>query len=422
MRRLGHILAILITLGVAFGQTDWVRWGSAPVLPAGNPGQWDEVRCIPASVVQTDTGYTMYYTGDDGFGPYVFGVATSPDGYAWTRYPANPLERPDGWEPYAPYTPAVLRDEGTGGWVMFATRLFAGEYFDVCRATSEDGIHWYMDPSEPVFEAGPPGEWDQGNIFLPSVFEWQDTLWMTYGVLMDTLGGYILTGMGLAFSLDRGETWTRDPANPIFMPPTGAAWDRYLNDARVAPWNDTLFVMTYSGFPSLQGLPAIGVATSTDLRQWTRAANNPVLRRGYPSAWDNLFVYQPVLAEIDREMAMYYCGVNSSGIGAIGLALPAASAAPESQPAWVPDNLTLSSHPNPFNASTTITFSLARPARVQLSVCDILGRRVAVLQDAWLPSGRSAVTWDAGGFASGVYYVRLEASGQQVVRPIMLVR
>ncbi len=419
MRYCGTIFTILILLGTAHGQTDWNRWGTAPVLPTGNPGQWDDYRCIPGSVVANDTGYTMYYTGTHDFTFIPLGVATSPDGYTWTRYPSNPLTFPEGWTPYAPYCPHVMPDMGSQGWVMFAMRIEAGPFIDVCRAVSEDGIQWYMDPAQPVFEADSSGAWDHSNIYTPSVFEWQDTLWMIYSAYDNNIG---VTGIGLAFSLDRGETWTRDEANPVFIPNQNPGWDHYMIDARVAPWNDTLFVMTYTGMSNLPGLPSIGIATSTDLRNWTRALDYPVLGRGGPSSWDNGFVYQPVLSVIGGENVMFYSGVNYFGDAAVGLVVQPASAAPDNLSQWLPQEIRLSSFPNPFNASTTITFTLAQPAQVKLSVYDILGRRVAVLQNGWLPSGESSVIWNAEVQSSGVYYVKLDANGQQVTRPMMLVK
>lgn len=419
MRYFGIICSIAVILGAASGQTSWTKWGGAPVLPVGGQGEWDDYRCATASVVATDSGYALYYNGMTSTTNWLLGVATSPDGYSWTRHESSPLASPDGWAPYAPYGPDVLPDIGTGGWMMFGTRYGAAEFYDVCRAFSADGIHWWMDPAEPVFESGPSGAWDDANIFLPSILEWRDTLWMTYSAYDEV---EVIRWMGLAFSLDQGETWTRDPANPVFVPSPSPAWDHYVWDTRVAMWSESLFVMAYSGSSSASGIPSIGVATSPDLRQWTRAPNNPVLRRGTPSAWDNYVVYQPFLADLGGQKVIYYCGINSAGIGAIGLAVQSTSDMPGGQTAWLPQEIALAAFPNPFNPSTTIVFTLPQASHIQLSVWNILGRQVAVLKDSWLPSGESRVTWVADDLSSGTYYVRLDADGMQIVRPIMLVK
>ncbi len=72
--------------------------------------------------------------------------------------------------------------------------------------------------------------------------------------------------------------------------------------------------------------------------------------------------------------------------------------------------------PNPFNPQTHVLFSLAEPGRVQVSVYDIAGRRVAVLADQAFDAGSQDLLWngldDAGrAVSSGVYFVRIDGAG-----------
>jgi hypothetical protein len=59
--------------------------------------------------------------------------------------------------------------------------------------------------------------------------------------------------------------------------------------------------------------------------------------------------------------------------------------------------------PNPFGTRTRLAFSLRSPARVRLSVYDVMGRRVAVLVDRALSAREHTVPFEAEGRASGVY-------------------
>lgn len=73
-------------------------------------------------------------------------------------------------------------------------------------------------------------------------------------------------------------------------------------------------------------------------------------------------------------------------------------------------------YPNPFNMSTKIEFTLAKSARVHLSVYDISGKQVAVLASGAYSAGRYNLLWNAGqnlSLSSGVYFVRLTVAGEQ---------
>jgi hypothetical protein len=76
------------------------------------------------------------------------------------------------------------------------------------------------------------------------------------------------------------------------------------------------------------------------------------------------------------------------------------------EPAW----LTLApGAPNPIVASTRLSFTLGREARIRLSIFDIRGRKVAVLAEGSYPAGEHAVSWDARRQPAGVYLCRLES-------------
>lgn len=64
-------------------------------------------------------------------------------------------------------------------------------------------------------------------------------------------------------------------------------------------------------------------------------------------------------------------------------------------------------HPNPFNPSTTIEFTLPHEAHAKLEVFNVLGQRRATVIDGTMQPGNHAVTVDAANWASGVYYYRL---------------
>ncbi len=69
-------------------------------------------------------------------------------------------------------------------------------------------------------------------------------------------------------------------------------------------------------------------------------------------------------------------------------------------------------YPNPFNPSTTITFSVPYRMKLELAVFDVQGRRVATLLNKELPAGTHVLQWhsqNATGLplSSGIYFLRL---------------
>jgi hypothetical protein len=76
----------------------------------------------------------------------------------------------------------------------------------------------------------------------------------------------------------------------------------------------------------------------------------------------------------------------------------------------VPEAFSLAqNHPNPFNPSTTIAYTLPTESYVTLQVYDMQGRVVATLADGFKEAGTYQAPWDATLMASGVYLYRLVA-------------
>jgi len=101
------------------------------------------------------------------------------------------------------------------------------------------------------------------------------------------------------------------------------------------------------------------------------------------------------------------------------------TAVPPSPP--TPTTMMRGVRPNPFNASTTVDFTLPADGVVRLTVYAATGRRVAVLVDGFLAEGTHETVWhgrDQQGRScpSAVYFLRLEAAGRAESRRIVLVK
>ncbi len=78
--------------------------------------------------------------------------------------------------------------------------------------------------------------------------------------------------------------------------------------------------------------------------------------------------------------------------------------------------------PNPFNASTTISFDIARPGKVTVEVLTLGGQRVATLVSGPLDAGSHSVTWTAPNSGSGVYLCKVTADGSSKTMKMALLK
>ncbi len=79
-------------------------------------------------------------------------------------------------------------------------------------------------------------------------------------------------------------------------------------------------------------------------------------------------------------------------------------------------------YPNPFNPSTTISYSLASSGFVRLKVYDVLGREIATLVESFQPAGWHAASFNGAGHASGVYVYVLSCGGKRFQRTMALIK
>ncbi|MGH8014759.1 MAG: T9SS type A sorting domain-containing protein [Candidatus Zixiibacteriota bacterium] len=79
-------------------------------------------------------------------------------------------------------------------------------------------------------------------------------------------------------------------------------------------------------------------------------------------------------------------------------------------------------YPNPFNPSTTISYSLSEPTNVSIIIYNSLGQTVKTLVDEFKAVGEHSVVFDASELASGVYYYRLLTDSFVETRKLVLLK
>ncbi len=135
-----------------------------PILVQGSDSEWDDYAVSAPSVVKTDDGYLMFYTGYQRTQAMI-GLAASSDGITWTKYDdpstteapfaeSDPVFMPgeDGtWDDTHVLQPRVV--SSPDGLVMLYSGAPSvnGANMELGYAISEDGINWER-VTEPIFD------------------------------------------------------------------------------------------------------------------------------------------------------------------------------------------------------------------------------------------------------------------------------
>ncbi len=173
----------------------------------------------------------------------------------------------------------------------------------------------------PVLTLGEPGSFDDGMVESPVVWLDENTgrygmVYTAYHRIDTTTRGYKAVDrpqVGLAWSDDL-VNWERDPRSPIF----GPSDDPNSPDSHGTPgpymWYENgtyhlyYFGTTDSGYE--KGLKTMNMATSTDLVNWTRNPNNPIIKPE-GEGWRYDAIWHPNIVKVD---GIYYMFFNASGV------------------------------------------------------------------------------------------------------------
>ncbi|MDX9869881.1 MAG: M6 family metalloprotease domain-containing protein [Candidatus Cloacimonadales bacterium] len=84
-------------------------------------------------------------------------------------------------------------------------------------------------------------------------------------------------------------------------------------------------------------------------------------------------------------------------------------------------------YPNPFNPSTSISFSLKEKSRVKISIYNVKGELVKELINSELPYGKHTIIWDGKNnhhkkAAAGIYMLKMEAPKYNLIKKMVMIK
>jgi predicted GH43/DUF377 family glycosyl hydrolase len=247
----------------------------------GRKGDFDQRSIDDPIVFHANGAFQMLYIGWDGIG-YQTGLAASIDLIHWTRTalvaPRDPASR---YTKYNLALSSILRDKQLqshgeaikvdgkylGAWNAYPSAGYEEGAAVIGLATSEDLLHWQL--TDPILTPQDGASWEHGGLYRPDLM------------------------------LDHGTYYLYYNAKTGILPPgEGGGWREQA-----------------------------GVATSTDLKSWTRYKKNPILPNGprgsatyavtnpisstqpsTPDARDSRFASNPFVVQNGPDYAMFYYG------------------------------------------------------------------------------------------------------------------
>ncbi|MCK5050780.1 MAG: T9SS type A sorting domain-containing protein [Candidatus Cloacimonetes bacterium] len=115
----------------------------------------------------------------------------------------------------------------------------------------------------------------------------------------------------------------------------------------------------------------------------------------------------------DTEIKVDYINVSFTGIESETISL---------------ETILLSNYPNPFNPTTTISFSISNESKIDISIYNIKGQKVKTLMNESFEKGSHSIIWDGedetgNSVSSGIYYYKLKMNGKiEAVRKCLLLK
>jgi hypothetical protein len=163
----------------------------------------------------------------------------------------------------------------------------------------------------------------------------------------------------------------------------------------------------FMAFPAY-GLGAVSFGLyapdGTGMSYWELAGETALQKYGvqfidYESAYDGFYCTNNSGTAVDA--TIWYVGQDSiKGIltNQVGVkdAAPAAFAVAQNSP-------------NPFNPTTTISFTLAKAGKTTVEVFNVAGQRVDTILNASMSAGSHTVTWNAAKHSAGVYFYTVKS-------------
>jgi len=180
----------------------------------------------------------------------------------------------------------------------------------ICHATSEDGVHFERDASNPIFR--PHGDWTVGRAIDAEVFPHGDRLLLYFATRDPSMKIQMQGVAGAPLESDYSrDTWTQLCEASILEPEL--PWEtRCVEAATLCKHNGWLYMFYAGGYNN--DPQQVGCAVSRDGVQWHRLSGKPLLPNGPSGSWNSSESGHPgVFIDEDGSGYLFFQGNDDNG-------------------------------------------------------------------------------------------------------------
>ena len=250
--------------------------------------------------------YLMYYSIRRGSKGIAVGIARSEDLTNWKKVgeilPEADYERKGLAAPGA-----LVR----GGKVhLFYQTYGTGRRDAICHATSDDGLHFRRNETNPIFR--PTGDWNCGRAIDADVIEYKGRLLLYCATRDPDMKIQKLVVAAASADSDYSRSRWKQLCDDSILEPE-LSWEKKCIEAPSLCEHNGRLYMFYAGAYNNEP-QQIGCAVSDDGVAWKRLSKYPLLPNGRASEWNASESGHPgVFADRDGQMHLFFQGNNDKG-------------------------------------------------------------------------------------------------------------
>lgn len=279
-----------------------------------NPFSFDSLWAYHPCVVERKGKYYLFYTGKSlkkGIS-HQLGLAESRDLEKWTKIKIPFLKEGEDGEWDSDFLAHAFVFQDKGKFIMLYDGSPKNNWLEeIGLAESKDLIRWKKYEKNPVFKTG-FNWWEKRHVSRCCVYKEKGNYYLYYA-------GH--DGKCERIGLAKGKSLfhvKRFLDKPVLDLGKRNEWDgKSISDPRVFKYEDK-YIMFYTGMDK-KGLERIGVAISSDLINWKKFKNNPILDISQ-DGWDKISACRGDVKVFNNKIYLFYSG-RKKLFYSIGLAI-----------------------------------------------------------------------------------------------------